>query len=220
MHKKYSGVFVTVEGVEGSGKTTQLALMADWLRKSNFEVVLSREPGGTPFGREVRKILLDPQGPDRLPVSELLLYLADRYEDVNSLIIPAIKEGKVVLCDRYHDATIAYQGYARGISLELIKSISELIGVIKPDLTFLIDIAPEVALQRAKKRNMASTQSMSENRFEEESLLFHRKVRNGYLMLAQKEPDRFVIIDGTMTADNVFSVIKKKMEEFLRERAK
>jgi dTMP kinase len=206
-----NGIFITLEGVEGSGKTTQIGLLTEWLDGRGVPYVLTREPGGTPFGQQVRRVLLDAQGPARQPLAELLLYLADRYQDLHERILPALTEGKLVLCDRYHDATLAYQGFARGIRLEAIAHIAAALDIRTPDLTILLDIAPERSLARAIRRNQASASAGEEGRFEAEALDFHRRVREGYLQLAAREPARFLVIDADRPPEPVFHDIRRAL---------
>jgi len=200
----HNGFFITFEGVEGSGKSTQIGLLCQWLQEHNMPAVVTREPGGTPFGREVRTILLNPSGPQRKPLAELLLYLADRYQDIQECILPALKDGQIVLCDRYHDATIAYQGFARGISMEAINTIASSLDIIKPNLTILLDVSPESALRRAKQRNLFDREALAESRFEEEELSFHQQVRQGYLSIVKREPERFVVLAAGRSPNEIF----------------
>jgi dTMP kinase len=213
-----NGIFITLEGVEGSGKTTQIGLLTQWLDGLALPYVLTREPGGTPFGRQVRQVLLDAQGPARLPLAELLLYLADRYQDLHERIMPALAEGRLVLCDRYHDATLAYQGFARGIPLEAIAHIAAALDIRTPDATILLDIAPERSLARAIQRNQTSASAGKEGRFEAEALDFHRRVREGYLRLAVGEPARFLVIDADRPPETVFGDILRLLAPLLAVR--
>lgn len=199
--------FITFEGVEGCGKTTQIRLLADALRQSGKKVVLTREPGGCKISDKIRAILLDSENSEMTPLAELLLYAAARAQHINEVIRPALVTGNIVLCDRFTDATVAYQGFARGIDLGLINRLNETAtSGCNPDLTVLIDCPVETGLERAIARIEAGSASDSghlrEERFERESIEFHQKVRNGYLTLAGKSPDRFIIINGTesMTA--------------------
>lgn len=218
MQPKARGFFLTFEGVEGCGKTTQLRLLEQWLLGHGRTIVLTREPGGTPFGLEIRRILLDPQGPPREPLSELLLYLSDRHHHIRTLVEPALEAGHVVLCDRYHDATVAYQGYARGIPLGTVRALAAPLGLLRPDATLLLDLDPEVALERALRRNRENGVDDVEGRFEAESLSFHRRVREGYLQLAAAEPDRFLVIDSARSPEEVHADIVRKLVD-ISERA-
>jgi dTMP kinase len=205
--------FLTLEGVEGSGKTTQIRLLTRWLEEQSIPFILTREPGGTPFGQQVRQVLLDAQGPPRQPLAELLLYLADRHQDLQERILPALAAGRLVLCDRYHDATLAYQGYARGIPLETISRFAEALQIRSPDLTFLLDIDPAVSLTRAIQRNQATSDASREGRFEAEDLAFHRRVRNGYLDLARRSPERFRIIPADRAPEPIFDDILRHVQQ-------
>lgn len=213
-----NGIFITLEGVEGSGKTTQIGLLTQWLDGHMIPYVLTREPGGTPFGQQVRRVLLDARGPARQPLAELLLYLADRYQDLHERILPALSGGRLVLCDRYHDATLAYQGFARGIPMETIAHITAALDIRTPDLTILLDIAPERSLARAIRRNQASASAGEEGRFEAEALDFHRLVREGYLHLAARETARFLVIDADRPPETVFHDIRQSLAPRLARR--
>ncbi len=215
MNDNRNGLFITFEGVEGSGKSTQLRMTADWLTRQGFVVQNTREPGGTPFGREVRRILLDPDGPSRVPLAELLLYLADRYQDIQEIILPALTAGQVVLCDRYHDATIVYQGCARGVDRDTIHRLEEILDIITPDITFLLDIAPEQALERVHRRSCTDTEARAESRFDAEALPFHLKVRQGYLDLAAVEP-RFQVLDASVPPEELFTRITRCLTPHLQ----
>jgi dTMP kinase len=210
-------MFITFEGIEGSGKTTQISRLTDWLNKQ-FELtpVVTREPGGCEISDKIRSILLDVANSEMNEQAELLLYAAARAQHVAQIIRPALDDGKIVLCDRFSDATLAYQGFGRGLDLCLIKEINQLATLgIKPDLTLLLDFDPEVGLDRARARNAVST-GPDENRFEQENLDFHRRIRAGYLSLAAGE-DRFCIVDATGDADSVEtriqSIVAKKLEQ-------
>ena len=207
----YPGCFVTLEGVEGSGKTTLRDNVVAWARQTGLAVRLTREPGGTRFGERVRAILLDADGPARCPEAELLLYLADRVQDIRENIVPALSRGDLVLCDRYQDATVAYQGHARGLDRQWISSLAQGLGLLSPDLTLLLDADPALTLPRAIRRNEAGKLDREEGRFEAESLAFHRRVREGYLRLAAAEPRRFFVIDAMLPAEEVFRQAKERL---------
>lgn len=203
------GVFINFEGGEGSGKTTQLRLVAERLRSEGREVVETVEPGGTRIGQQIRRILLDRANTDLRPMPEMLLYFASRAQNVEEVILPALRRGAVVLADRYTDSTMAYQGIARGLGEELVAQAHKLARCIDPDLTVLIDIDVDAGLARVRTRNaeVAST----ETRLDDEAVEFHRRVRAGYLRMASREPDRFRVIDGSGTpevvAERVWDVI-------------
>ena len=211
--KKNTGRFITFEGPEGSGKTLQIKLLAGELDRRGISYSTTREPGGTEFGKEVRDILLKNGGAAREPVAELLLYLADRYQHIHEVVLPALERGEIVLSDRYHDATLAYQGYARGVDMELIGDFFKRLKLLVPDTTLVFDIDVEIALARARSRNLTSDQSHM-GRFEAEEIDFHRKVRDGYLDLASKDPSRYAVINGSGTPEEVHLRIMKALEPF------
>lgn len=206
-------LFITFEGIEGCGKTTQLGLLAQDLVAQGFDVVTTREPGGCPIADAIRQILLDPDNQSLVPRSELLLYAAARAQHVDEVIRPALLSGKTVLCDRFTDATCAYQGDGRGLDRTLIHSLNDLAaGETCPDLTILLDMPAEEGLRRAQSRNTVQTLE-HEGRFEQESLSFHRRVRQGYLDLAQGQT-RFLIIDALGSQETV----ARRIKEALRQR--
>ena len=199
------GKFITFEGGEGGGKSTQAARMAGYLRGKGLEVLETREPGGTPESEALRDLLV--QGdPDRWSaLSELLLITAARVEHVNRLIEPALTEGKWVICDRFADSTLAYQGIAGELGLELVEQLQKLaVGATAPDVTFLLDVRAEAGLQRAEKRGGAA-------RFEKKGAAFHQTLRDGFLALANENPQRIVLIDGEDIFDNVWGQIEAEL---------
>jgi dTMP kinase len=201
-------MFITFEGIEGSGKTTQIKRVHAYFKEQGRDVVMTREPGGTDIGEKIRAILLDPASEDLDPMAELLLYLADRAQHLNKKIRKYLSGGKSVLCDRYFDATLAYQGYARGLNIQLIENLHDLIfNDYKPDLTFLLDLPPQMGLDRAWSQINSGARTGRETRFEEEALKFHESVRQGYLALAHREPRRFEIIDASQSTDHVWRQI-------------
>ncbi len=189
---------ITLEGIEGCGKSVQARLLSKELAARAIPHVLTREPGGTAFGQSLRSILLRDDGIEREPVAELLLYLADRCQHLNQVVIPALERGEWVISDRYHDATLAYQGHARGLGLARIDALARDLDIRVPDVTILIDVDVEVGLERARRRNTDEGENVL-GRFEAEELEFHRRVREGYLVLVQREPARFVRVDGSGT---------------------
>jgi dTMP kinase len=198
------GLFVTLEGIEGCGKSTQARLLAESLRDTDRrDVVLTREPGGTDVTQRIRALLADPTS--HLDARcELLLFLADRAQHVATVIRPALERGAVVVCDRYSDSTLAYQGYARGHSLDLLRDLNEWASYgLRPDLTFWIDCPVETGLTRANKRSGGPG-----DRFEKEPLAFHEKVSAGFAELATADPQRFVHVDGTRSKDVVAAEIR------------
>ncbi len=209
------GVFVTFEGIEGSGKSTQIALLANFLMSQGKPVTLTREPGGTGIGDQIRKILLDPSNTALTPRAELLLYAAARAQHIEELVRPDLEAGKIVLCDRFSDATLAYQGHGRGLDESIIRTLDPVATAgLRPDLTILLDIVAGVGLGRARGRN-SSRGLETEARFENEELAFHERVREGYLVLARAEPGRFRVVDAARTRDEIQEDIRKSMEDAL-----
>ena len=191
------GFFITFEGIEGCGKTTQLRLLSGRLQTAGEQVTSTREPGGCPIADQMRAILLDAGNSAITPLAELLLYAAARAQHVQEVIAPALARGEIVLCDRFTDATLAYQGHGRGLHLATITELNRLAtGGVEPKLTLLIDCPVEVGLARAMARIEAGS-GAREERFELESVRFHERVRAGYLGLAADFPERFVVIDGS-----------------------
>jgi dTMP kinase len=186
--------FITFEGIEGSGKTTQIQLLSNSLEERGVDHLLTREPGGTPIGDQIRRIVLHPASVMG-PWCELLLYAAARAQHLDQVIRPALAEGRLVLCDRFTDATRAYQGYGRGLALDVIERLHATGPLaLEPVRTILIDLDPAVALERAGDRDRK--RSNEENRFENEALAFHARVRAGYLEIAGRSPGRFRVVDG------------------------
>jgi dTMP kinase len=180
------GRFVSFEGIEGCGKTTQIALLSEYLKKHAIPHTITREPGGTAVGEGIRKILLNSETIHLTVASELLLFYASRRQNIQEKIKPALERGEMVICDRYYHASMAYQGYGRGIPLDFIQKLTDLVcAPYRPDLTLLLDIEPEVGLARARARN--HTRPENEGRFEAEDLEFYNKVRDGYLELASQD---------------------------------
>jgi len=210
-----AGTFITFEGIEGSGKSTQALLLAQYLKTSGTEVLLTREPGGTPIGDQVRKILLDPDHTALDAKAELLLYAASRAQHLREIILPALARNAVVLCDRFSDATLAYQGYGRGLEIEMIRALDRIVTAgMRPDLTLLFDIDATRGIRRAHGRN-ASRGLEAEARFENEQLEFHERVRQGYLALLGQEPDRIRIVDATPPPEDVHRSVRRIVDELL-----
>jgi dTMP kinase len=196
------GRFITFEGPEGSGKSTQLRLLGERLRKTGRDVLETQEPGGTPIGTQIRHVLLDAKNRDLCPTTELLLMFASRAQNVDQLILPALSAGRTVLSDRFTDSTLVYQGVGRGLGADLVYELDRIAcrGLI-PDLTLVFDIDAETGLARARSRN-ARTED-SETRIEELDVGFHRRVRDAYRQLAADEPKRIRLIDGSQTREAV-----------------
>jgi dTMP kinase len=193
-----TGKFITFEGIDGSGKSTQLTMLAAELRAIGYEVVTTREPGGTPLGEALRAAFLETNGPVA-PMAELLSFAADRAQHVEYLINPEVAAGKVVISDRYADATFAYQGAGRGFTEEQVNSVIDLAtGGLKPDLTLFFDISPEEAIQRMTDRH-----TVKRNRMDDETAEFYTRVRESYLGIAESEPQRFIVIDASRSIDEI-----------------
>ena len=191
-------MFVTFEGPDGSGKTTQIRLLAEWLRERGREVVLTREPGGTEIGDQIRAVLHDPYNTAMDARAEILLYSASRAQHVAQLIRPALAAGKIVISDRYADSTLAYQGYGRGLDLEMLRTITRFATRgLTPGLTLYLDITPEEGLQR---RRLGGDEW---NRLDAEALEFHQRVRAGYLELVEQEPERWAVVNAARPVEEV-----------------
>lgn len=213
-------MFITLEGIEGSGKTTQIRALVRWLEAAGHRCLTTREPGGTAIGGQIRRVLLHPENDDLAPGAELLLYVADRVQHLETVIRPALAAGQVVVCDRYFDATLVYQGYARGLDKEMIRRLHQLAcGGLTPDLTLLLDLKPEEGLARAWQRIQSDSAHAQESRFEKETLAFHRRVREGYLDLARREPDRFAVIDAADDATTVQARIEAVLADHFKPSA-
>jgi dTMP kinase len=207
-------LFITFEGPEGSGKTTQMELLRDYLDGKGYPVLATREPGGTSIGDQIRAILLDPQNTEMLPASEALLFSAARAQIVHQVIRPHLQQGGIVLCDRYADSTLAYQGYGHGLDLDMLHTITALATEgLKPDLTVYLDIDVEEGLQR--KRAAHEAERAEWNRLDQQEMDFHRRVRDGYLRMAAEEPDRWLVIDATQSLEPIQALIRNRLEEKL-----
>ena len=206
--------FITLEGVEGSGKTTQILLLKKALRKKGLKVILTREPGGTPIGDQIRRILLDRKNKKMTALTELLLYEAGRAQHVSEKIRPALKQNKIVISDRYYDASTAYQGAARSLPPALVKNLNQIAAQgVKPDLTFILDLPVSVGLSRMKKRYSSSKKI---DRIELEKEAFHKKIRQGYLKLAKKEPGRIKVIDANQTHKDIHTEIMQWIQSKIK----
>lgn len=201
------GIFITFEGGEGCGKSTQSLLLFKLLKKKGYKLIHTREPGGTKFSEAVRRIILDPKS--RItPVAELFLYETARVQHIADVILPALKAGKTVICDRFTDATVAYQGYGRGLDLSMINQLNTVAACgLKPDLTIYLDIPPETGLSRA--RGIKKDFKKACDRLEGEALSFHKRVRKGYLALAAKESSRIKVIRTAETIEETFAAVSK-----------
>jgi len=209
------GKFITFEGIDGSGKSTQLRILAGELRLLGFDVITTLEPGGTPLGRRLRKAFLETEE-NVSPLAELLLFAADRAQHVNFLIKPALEEGKIVISDRYADATFAYQGAGRGFDEKTVNQVIKLAtGGLKPDLTLFFDISVEQAILRTSSRADDET---VKNRMDAETADFYERVRDSYLQIAKKEPKRFQIIEGNYSIEEIKAKVLAIVKEFLQKK--
>lgn len=194
------GLFITFEGIDGCGKTTQLNLLAKFLKEKGKEVIITREPGSVGLGEKIREILLNYDG-EVSSNAEAFLFLADRAQHIDTLVKPSIEKGVIVLCDRHTDSTIAYQGYGRGVDIERLTMLNHLAtSGLKPDLTFVFDVDMETSAQRVGKEK---------DRMESAGIEFHQKVREGYLQIAKEEPARVKVINAMDTIENIFEQVKK-----------
>ena len=212
------GLFITFEGGEGAGKGTQLSRLADRLRALNHEVVCTREPGGTPEAEKIRDLLVQRDGGNWIPMAEILLFFAARVQHVEQKIKPAIALGNIVISDRFTDSTRAYQAYGRGMDLDLIDRTDVLaLSGFKPDLTLIFDIDPAIGLARSQKGMSESTDAkrQTEDRFEQVKFDFHTRLRQGYLDIASREPDRCVVINAARPVDDVAQDVWKTVEQRL-----
>lgn len=200
------GYFITFEGADGCGKTTQSELVKKYLTDKGYDVVWTREPGAQGLGKKIRELLLHYDG-EVAPMCEIFLFLADRAQHIEHFIKPAVESGKIVICDRHTDSTIAYQGYGRGIDVEQLKFLNSLAtGSLKPDLTFVFDVSTDVAQLRV---------GTEKDRMESAGIEFHKKVRQGYLQIANQEPSRVKVVNSNNGIDEVFADTKKLLDEFL-----
>jgi dTMP kinase len=205
------GLFITLEGPEGSGKSSAIKIVVEKLKALGYEIVMTREPGGTPISEQIRNVILDNNNTEEDPRTEALLYAASRRQHLVEKIWPAINEGKIVICDRYLDSSLAYQGHARGLGIDNILKVNEYAteGTF-PDLTLLFDIEPEIGFERINKNKDREV-----NRLDKEALSFHHKVREGYLLLSKRFSDRYEVIDASKDLDtvvnNVYNVILKRL---------
>lgn len=205
-----NGLFITFEGPDGSGKSVQSTLLVHWLRENGFSVVHTREPGGTGFAEKLRRILLDPKL-KITPLAEVLFYMAARAQHTDEKIRPALEDGKIVVCERYADASVAYQGYGRRLGVQLVNYLNKIAcNGLKPDITFLLDIDVKRGLKRLGRARRP-------DRLETEEVAFHERVRKGYLKLAVREPRRFQVIDTMSLKNQAHRRIVRLIEPFLRK---
>ena len=208
-----SGLFITMEGTDGAGKTTQIKLLEKYFLDSGFEVVCSREPGGTPISEKIREIIIDPENEEMCPMAEALLYAAARAQHVHEFIEPNLKKGRVVICDRFLDSSIVYQGIARKLGIDNIKDInSYATNGLVPDITFFLRLSPEDGIERKKKQAEL-------DRIEKEKFYFHKKVYDGYVNLAREESERIVQIDALLSVEEISAQIIASIEKLLSERS-
>lgn len=205
------GIFITIEGPDGSGKTTILQMLAENLEKEGHAVVATREPGGIEIAEQIRKVILDPENTAMDPRTEALLYAAARRQHLAEKVKPALNAGKVVLCDRFVDSSLAYQGHARGLGIDEVYSINEFaIENMMPAMTLYFDVAPEIGLERINKNKGREV-----NRLDMEKLEFHQKVREGYMIIAERFPDRIAKIDASKELEAVYKQAEAKIKELL-----
>ena len=208
-------MFITFEGIEGAGKGTLITFVTQWLEANKKTFVSTREPGGSRLGSSLRAILLD-SSTRIVPDAEMFLYLADRAQHVAEVIRPALENGDIIICDRYADSNIVYQGYGRGLDVEELYELNNrAVRNLWPDITFLLDLPPEAGLRRALKRNDELGVAETEGRFEAENLAFHARIRNGFLAWAQRHAHRFVILDASKEPEEVWRQALSRLEQIL-----
>ncbi|MCX7919211.1 MAG: dTMP kinase [bacterium] len=213
--KKKKGLFISLEGGEGSGKSTQVRLLKNYLQRRGYQVIATLEPGGTVIGNQIRRILLSPSNNTMVPLTELFLYLASRAQIVQEIIKPALYQGKIVICDRYADSSVAYQGVARKLGIEFVQQLNRIAtDNLQPDITFFLDIEPKLGLARKIRHSYGHV-----DRLEKELLAFHRLVRKGYIKLAKNEPARIKVISVTqnLTPKDIFQLMKRELDILLGE---
>lgn len=205
------GYFITFEGPDGAGKSTQIQLLNDYLKAEGWDTVLTREPGGTPIGEKIRSIILDVENREMNPIAEMLLYAAARAQHVSQLIKPALEEGKIVLCDRFVDSSIAYQGFGRELGVDMVEGVNHfaLQGIV-PDLTILFAIDPEKGLERGRTRHRGM------DRLEKEQMDFHKKVYEGFISLSHKYPQRIRIIDANLEIEKIHESVVSEIQRLLK----
>jgi dTMP kinase len=206
------GLFITFEGIDFCGKTTQALKLASYLKRKGYDVILLREPGGDKIAEKIRKVLLSEKNSGMTPLTELLLYEASRAQLTQSVIFPALLEGKAVICDRYFDSTLAYQGYGRGLNKKMIKYLNEVSTFgLMPDLTILLDVSVSTSFERRKK------EKRKKDRLEKERFGFHQSIREGYLEIARKNKRRIEVVDGTDDVQKTWQKVKRVVDSFLNK---
>lgn len=210
------GKLISFEGIEGSGKSTQCKLLEEYLSFKGIEILHLREPGGTSISEQIRTILLDMNSKGMTALTEFLLFAASRAQVIEEHIVPALQAGKIVLCDRYKDSSAAYQGYGRGLGLELINRIHEAMGIVlNPDLTILLDLNAEIGLQRAIVNRSKASDKNDGGRIEEEEISFHKRVRDGYLEISRHHPERIKVISAMGSINDINKKVIKIVKEYL-----
>lgn len=208
-----TGFFITFEGIDFCGKTTQAKKLADYLKREGYDVVLIREPGGERISEKIRKILLSEKNREMTHTTELLLYLASRAQLTERIVLPNLKQKKIVICDRYSDSTLAYQGYGRGLNKSMIRNLNQVASSgLSPDLTILLDVPVEISLKRKAKEK----KNKGGDRLEKEKFEFHQRIRDGYLKITQKNKKRIKIIDGREDQEKTWQKVKAAVDSFLK----
>ena len=213
------GLFLSFEGTEGSGKSTQMRLLVERLRHDGLTVIENQEPGATTIGKQIRRILLDPAHREMAPMTELLLMFASRAQAVAEIILPALERGDIVVSDRFTDSTLAYQGFARGLGFDTVLAAHQLaLGSLLPDMTIAMELDIEIGLDRARRRNEGQVGIPCESRLDQQSLEFHQRVAEGYRKIAQAEPRRFRMVDGNGEPGQVAQRVWAQVKEILAAR--
>lgn len=221
-HRRLSrGFFISFEGGEGAGKTTQINRLASYLKNQGYHIITTREPGGTPEGESLRKVLVQRDGGEWLPMAEVFLLYAARLMHIEKVIKPALEEGSIVITDRFADSSLAYQGYGYGLNIQAIKAVEALaIGGFKPDLTFILDIETKKGLERSTKR-LASQKGYdkTEDRYERLNLKFHERLRQGFLNIAKSDTNRCRVVDSAQDIDSIAAQIQKSVDLILEKQS-
>ncbi len=211
------GIFISFEGIEGTGKSTHIEKLAEFLKQKGYDIIITREPGGTKIGKEIRNILLSPENKEIEPLTELFLLLADRHQNVKEIILPALKQGKIVITDRHADASVAYQGYGRNINIELVNKLNNIAtqGIV-PDITILLEV--DDIRQSVEKAKKTDSQYRNGDRIEQESIEFHKRVMQGYQNLARENKERIYKIKIKNSIDDTQKEIRKIIMKKLKEK--